>query len=145
MLSSIMTAQNVHFKCLHCGQALEAPGELLGQLMDCPTCGETVEVQKSHIVLPPPPPTPHLPPRPMPKLKMPLPPGTAKKARLKEYKVLTKTDPCFAGTFDPDKLEEALNAYAAQGWHFVSVATVSVPNAAGEPRDETIVVLARDK
>ena len=39
-----MTTPNVRFKCQSCGEALEAPGELLGQLMDCPTCGETVEV-----------------------------------------------------------------------------------------------------
>ena len=141
-----MTTPNVHFKCLHCGETLEAPSEMLGQLMDCPTCGETVEVQKAPIVLPPPPPAPHLPPRPMPKLKMPLPPGTAKKTvRLKEYKVLTPRDERFAGAFSPEKLEQVLNACAAQGWHVVSVATVSVPDAAGGSRTETIAVLGRDK
>ena len=141
-----MTTPNVRFKCQSCGEALEAPGEFLGQLMDCPTCGETVEVQKAPIVLPPPPPAPHLPPRPMPKLKMPLPPGTAKKAvRLREYKVLTPRDERFGGAFSPEKLEQLLNACAAQGWHVVSVATVSVPDAAGGARNELIAVLGRDK
>lgn len=138
-----MTMPNVRFKCLHCGEALEAPFDMLGQLMDCPTCGETVEVQKAPVVLPPPPaPVP----RPVPKLKMPLPAGTAKKpARLKEYKVLTPRDERFGGAFSPEKLEQILNACAAQGWHVVSVATVSVPDAAGGSRNETIAVLGRDK
>ena len=137
---------NVHFKCSHCGQALETPGDMLGQLMDCPACGETVEVQKPHVVLPPPPPAPHLPPRPMPKLKMPMAPVAAKKTvRLKEYKVLTQRDERFAGAFAPEKLEPVLNAFAAQGWHVVSVATVSVPDAAGGQRNELIAVLGRDK
>ena len=141
-----MTTPNVHFKCPHCGEALEAPAEMLGQLMDCPTCGETVEVHKAPITLPPPPPAPHLPPRPMPKLKMPLPPGTAKKAvRLREYKVLTPRDERFGGAFSPEKLEQVLNACAAQGWHVVSVATVPVPDAAGGQRNEMIAILGRDK
>ena len=141
-----MPTPNVRFKCLHCGEALDAPAEMLGQLMDCPTCGETVEVHKAPITLSPPPPAPHLPPRPMPKLKMPLPPGTAKKTvRLKEYKVLTPRDERFAGAFSPEKLEQVLNACAAQGWHVVSVATVPVPDAAGGQRNEMIAILGRDK
>ena len=141
-----MTTPNVRFKCLHCGEALEAPGELLGQLMDCPTCGETVEVQKAHVVLPPPPAAPHLPPRPMPKLKMPMPAGAAKKpVRLKEYKVLTQRDERFGGVFTLEKLEQVLNAYAAQGWHVVSVATVPVPDAAGGSRNEPVAIIGRDK
>lgn len=141
-----MPTPNVRFKCLHCGEALEAPFEMLGQLMDCPTCGETVEVQKAPVTLPPPPSAPHLPPRPVPKLKMPLPPGTAKKSvRLKEYKVLTQRDERFAGAFSPEKLEAVLNAYAALGWHVVSVATIPVPDAAGGSRNEMIAILGRDK
>ena len=140
-----MNTSNVHFKCPHCGQALEAPVETLGQLMDCAACGQTVEVQKSPVVLPPPPAS-HLPPRAVPKLKLPLPPPIAKKAiRIKEYKVLTQRDERFAGAFAPEKLEAVLNAYAAQGWHVVSVATVSVPDAAGGQRNEMIAVLGRDK
>lgn len=140
-----MPTPNVHFKCLHCGEALEAPGDMLGQLMDCPTCGETVEVQKAPVVLPSPPPAPHLPPRPLPKLKMPLPAVAKKPARLKEYKVVTPRDERFGGAFTPEKLEAVLNAYAAQGWHVVSVATVPVPDAAGGARSELIAVLGRDK
>ena len=32
------------FKCLNCGQQIEAPYEMLGQLIDCPACKKTVEV-----------------------------------------------------------------------------------------------------
>ena len=140
-----MPTPNLHFKCLHCGEALEAPVDMLGQLMDCPACGETVEAQKAPVVLPPPPPAPHLPPRPLPKLKMPLPAIAKKPARLKEYKVVTPRDERFGGAFTPEKLEAVLNAYAAQGWHVVSVATVPVPDAAGGARNELIAVLGRDK
>ena len=141
-----MPTPNVHFKCPHCEQALEAPVDMLGQLMDCPACGETVEVHKAPITLPPPPPAPHLPPRPLPKLKMSMAAVAAKKpVRLKEYKVLTQRDERFAGAFAPEKLEPVLNAFAAQGWHVVSVATVSVPDAAGGSRSEMIAVLGRDK
>ena len=141
-----MPTPNVRFKCHHCGEALEAPAEMLGQLMDCPTCGETVEVQKAPVVLAPPPPAPHLPPRAVPKLKMPLPPGTAKKpVRLKEYKVLTPRNERFGGAFSPEKLETVLNEYAARGWHVVSVATVPAPSAAAGTPNELIAVLGRDK
>jgi hypothetical protein len=34
---------------------------------------------------------------------------------MKEYKVLTQKDKWFSGRFDPEKLEEALNACAEQG------------------------------
>jgi DNA-directed RNA polymerase subunit RPC12/RpoP len=130
-----MPTPNVRFKCLHCGEALEAPGDMLGQLMDCPTCGETVEVQKAPVVLAPPPPAPHLPPGPC-QVENAVAAGTAKKpVRLKEYKVLTPRDERFGGAFSPEKLETVPNEYAARGWHVVSVATVPAPSAAaGTPK-----------
>jgi hypothetical protein len=33
-----------------------------------------------------------------------------------EYKVITERDSRFAGSFDPETLEAALNSYAADGW-----------------------------
>ncbi|CAN5775741.1 DUF4177 domain-containing protein [soil metagenome] len=36
-----------------------------------------------------------------------------------EYKVLTERDSLFAGHFDPEALEAALNRYAAEGWRVV--------------------------
>lgn len=134
---------SIQFHCPHCRQSIEATLDMLGQLIDCPGCGQTVEVQKSSTKLPPLPPAA---PRPPPKLKMPLPPGPPKKApRIREYKVLTPRDKGFGGEFSPEKLEQVLNAYAVQGWHVVSVVTLGVPASPGETREELIVVLGRDK
>ena len=60
----------------------------------------------------------------------------------KEYKVLTQKDKWFSGKFDPDKLEEALNAYAEQGWAVKAATTASIPGFGGN-RDELIVILER--
>lgn len=63
---------------------------------------------------------------------------------MKEYKVMTQKDKWFAGKFDPELLEKAINSYAEQGWQVVSIATASIPGFAGN-RDEMVVLLARDK
>lgn len=63
---------------------------------------------------------------------------------MKEYKVLTQKDRAFAGKFDPEKLEVAVNSYAAQGWQVISMATASIPSFGGA-REEMIVLLERDK
>ena len=134
---------NIKFTCPHCNQSIETTFDMLGQLMDCPRCGQTVEVQKSPVKLPP---TPSAPPRPPPKLKMPMPPQPPKKAaRLREYKVLTQRDKAFAGEFSLEKLEPSINSYAAQGWYVVSVTTIHVPAGPDGTRDELLVVLGRDK
>lgn len=36
------------FNCSSCGQSLEAPADMVGQLIDCPSCGDTVEVAKQN-------------------------------------------------------------------------------------------------
>jgi magnesium-transporting ATPase (P-type) len=46
---------------------------------------------------------------------------------MKEYKVLTQKDKWFSGKFDPEKLEQAINAYAEQGWRVISCATADIP------------------
>lgn len=63
---------------------------------------------------------------------------------MKEYKVLTQKDRFFAGKFDPEKLENAINSYASEGWRVISVATASIPSLTGM-REEMIVVLERDR
>jgi hypothetical protein len=63
---------------------------------------------------------------------------------MKQYKVMTQKDRFFAGKFDPDKLESAINSYAEQGWEVVSIATASIPSFGGN-REELIVVMGRDK
>lgn len=134
---------NIQFNCPHCKQSIETTPDMLDQLMDCPACGQTVEVQKAPAKLPSLPPAPH---RPPPKLKMPMPPATPKlAAKRKEYKVLTQKDKFFAGEFSPEKLEPAINSYAAQGWLVVSVATIHLPAGPGATREELIVVMGRDK
>jgi len=40
---------------------------------------------------------------------------------MKEYKVLTRKDKFFANGFSADTYEDALNAYAKEGWIVVSV------------------------
>ena len=63
---------------------------------------------------------------------------------MKEYKVLTQKDRFFAGKFDPEKLEQAINSYANEGWEVVSIATATIPSITGK-REEMVVVLQRDK
>ncbi len=36
---------DIKFYCRHCTQSIEAPGEMLGQLIDCPSCGASIEVR----------------------------------------------------------------------------------------------------
>jgi hypothetical protein len=62
---------------------------------------------------------------------------------VKQYKVLTQKDKWFSGKFDPQKLEEALNAYAEQGWIVKATATASIPGFMSTSRDELIVILER--
>jgi hypothetical protein len=59
-----------------------------------------------------------------------------------QYKVLTQKDRFFAGKFDPEKLELAINSYAEQGWRVITATTASIPGFAGT-REEMIVVLER--
>lgn len=63
---------------------------------------------------------------------------------MKQYKVLSQKDKFLSGKFDPEKLEQALNSYATEGWRVVSMATASFPTLTGT-REELIVVLERDK
>jgi DNA-directed RNA polymerase subunit RPC12/RpoP len=36
--------QDIHYECTKCGQHIDAPEELAGQLVECPTCKEMIEV-----------------------------------------------------------------------------------------------------
>ena len=64
---------------------------------------------------------------------------------MKEYKVMTQKDRFFAGKFDPEKLEAAINSYASQGWRVVSVATADIPGGFSQTRQEIVVIFERDK
>jgi hypothetical protein len=60
------------------------------------------------------------------------------------YKVLTQKDRFFGGKFDPERLEEALNAYAAEGWKVAGVATADIATW-GSSRQELVVIMSRSE
>ena len=62
---------------------------------------------------------------------------------MKEYKVLTQKDKWISGKFSPEKLEQALNSYAQQGWKVVTTAPADVPGF-GSNRQELVIILERD-
>lgn len=64
---------------------------------------------------------------------------------MKEYKVLTQKDKWFSGKFDPERLEQAINAYASQGWRVVTSATAQFPGFLSGNREEMVVIMERDK
>jgi hypothetical protein len=53
---------------------------------------------------------------------------------------MTQKDKMWGDRFDPDQLEQAINAYASEGWRVVSMATASL----GGDRDEVIIVFGRE-
>ena len=63
---------------------------------------------------------------------------------MKEYKVLSQKDKWFSGKFDPQKLEEAINAYAKQGWVVNSVFSAQMPSLIGGAREEAVIILERE-
>ena len=67
-----------------------------------------------------------------------------KKRKRKEYKVMSQKDRWFAGKFDPEALEGAINSYASQGWSVVSMATASIGSLGGN-RDELIILFERER
>lgn len=64
---------------------------------------------------------------------------------MRQYKVLSQKDKWFSGKFDPEALENALNAYAKQGWRVVSSVTASMSGLlATANREEIVIILERD-
>jgi hypothetical protein len=61
----------------------------------------------------------------------------------RQYKVLTQKDKWFTQKFEPEKLEQALNSYADQGWVVRGVTTASFPGFVGGNRDEMIIIMER--
>ena len=60
-----------------------------------------------------------------------------------QYKVLSQKDKWFSGKFDPAVLEQAMNAYAAQGWRVIGCATADIPGF-GTTRQEFVTILERE-
>ena len=54
---------------------------------------------------------------------------------LKVYKVISQSDKWFTGRFSPQSLEQALNAYADQGWKVIAVATAVFPGLVREKEE----------
>ena len=61
-----------------------------------------------------------------------------------EYMVLTQKDRVFGGKFNPEKVQEALNAFAQQGWRLREAVTTTFPGFTGS-REELVFVLEREK
>ncbi|HEY4302838.1 MAG TPA: DUF4177 domain-containing protein [Gemmatimonadaceae bacterium] len=62
----------------------------------------------------------------------------------RQYKVLTARDGFFSGRFDPNKLDDAINHFAQQGWVVTSMATAALPGGLAGNRDELIVLFERE-
>ena len=63
---------------------------------------------------------------------------------MKEYKVLTQKDKWFSGKFDPEILEDAINAYAKQGWTLKESFTAKIPGLMGQFREEAVIIFERE-
>ena len=70
--------------------------------------------------------------------------ASASTAKHYQYKVLSQKDKWFSGKFDPMMLEQAMNAYADQGWRVIGCATADIASGFGAARQEFITVLERE-
>jgi hypothetical protein len=121
---------DITFNCDKCGQHIAIDEAGTGIIVSCPKCNAPLLVPRQS--------TP-----PLAAATSTMPP-TANEDQMKEYKVMTQKDRFFAGKFDPEKLEGAINSYASQGWTVRAIATASVPSLTGN-REELVVVLEREK
>ena len=64
-------------------------------------------------------------------------------AGIKHYKILTPKDKFFEGKFDLDKLEQALNHFAKQGWVVRGMSTPHVAGFSGGDKEQLIILLER--
>lgn len=124
---------DIHFNCPRCGQKLSVEGGGVGVRVNCPSCNEAIDVPRDTAS-----------PPPLPISNATIPRTATRPSSMMEYKVLTQKDRFFGGKFDPEKLEKAINSYAAEGWSVVSVATASIPSMTGT-REEMIIVMGREK
>lgn len=124
------------FVCPFCNQSLTCDDRHENQTLACPSCGEEIVPTKEYNY-------PSMPQRESP-IGQRINPKIAKKT-MKEYKVLTQKDQWFSGKFDPELLEQAINAYASQGWRVISAATASFPGLLSGNREEMVIIMERDK
>ena len=70
--------------------------------------------------------------------------GNSIKGRtMKAFKVMTQKDRAFGGKFNPEKVEEALNAMAKEGWEMAAVTSAEFPSLTGG-RQELVIFLTKD-
>jgi hypothetical protein len=60
-----------------------------------------------------------------------------------QYKVMTQKDRLFGGKFNPERVEQALNSMAAEGWRVNSIATATFPSLGGG-REELVILMERE-
>ncbi len=63
--------------------------------------------------------------------------------QVKKYKVMTQKDRFFGGKFNPEKVEEALNALGTEGWQLAGVASAEFPTLTGG-RQELVLILEKE-
>lgn len=61
-----------------------------------------------------------------------------------EYRVLSQKDRWFLGRVDPDKLADALNELARDGWRVCSAANSPFHGLIRGDRDELLIILERE-
>ena len=71
------------------------------------------------------------------------PPVRKPDAKVFEYKVLTPKDKALGGKLDAERLEEALNAYAQEGWRVVAAVAGSIHGVTSATREELVIILER--
>jgi hypothetical protein len=154
---------SITFSC-ECGKVINAPDGSGGKRARCPGCGDLVKVptttdpaavaaameaaanapqetQTSSTM--PPRMDPQLLRHPAASSAIGTNPAPDHEQKVWEYKILTQKDKWFSGKFDPERLEQALNAYARQGWRLRGMATASIPGFVSANREELIFVLER--
>jgi hypothetical protein len=60
-----------------------------------------------------------------------------------EYKIITQKDRVFGGKFNPELIQNGLNAFAAEGWRVKAAVTTTFPGFSGA-REELVFVLERE-
>jgi hypothetical protein len=154
-------SMSIETKC-SCGKLFVAKDEHAGRRAKCPNCGEIVQIPQPDLTPErifdigkesQPPPLETRETQLLTEIKGVLESLTTimssgnseasqNSGTTKQYKVLTQKDKWFSGKFDPEKLEQALNSYASQGWRLRGVATASIPGLGGA-REEMVFVMER--
>lgn len=101
----------IHFECPKCSQSIDAAGELASQLIECPTCKETIKVPTQN--RPSQPPVPVRPQdKPIASIEYAVVPFVAVIAHGKGSEAAAA------------QLEQMIHSYARNGWEYVRLESV---------------------